>query len=301
MITRRTVLAATAASAAVAPFAAHAQASTPELRVGGMAVFPLQDGIFPLSLDMIPDAKNPEGEALLAAGGRPAMGPDPLPVNGYLVRRGDEVTLIDAGGGALLGPTLGHLPALLETMGLAPGAVTRIISTHLHADHVGGLLTASGGARFPQAELIVQETEAKFWSDDGVRSRAPAGMDDFFTAARTTLAAYKGRTRLVNGSAELAPSMTAMPLPGHTPGHMGVLLVDGTERLLIWGDIIHSTALQLPHPAWTVVFDVDPATAAVTRARVLDASAADGVRVAGMHMAQQGRIEKRAEGYGLVG
>ncbi len=299
MIARRSLLAA----AALTPFASLAQtaAPTPAVLVGGFAVFPLLDGIFPLSLDMIPDAKNPEGEALLAAAGRPAMGPDPLPVNGYLVRHGTEVTLIDAGGGGLLGPTLGRLPALLETMGLAPVAVTRIISTHLHADHVGGLLTAGGGARFPQAELIVQESEAQFWADDAARAQAPKGMDDFFVAARTTLAAYKGRTRLVNGAAELAPGMTAMSLPGHTPGHMGVLLNDGTERLLVWGDIIHSTSLQLPHPAWTVVFDVDPAMAAATRARVLDMTASDGVRVAGMHMAQQGRIEKRVTGYALVG
>ncbi len=296
MIARRTLLAA----AALTPFAVRAQPAEGIL-VGSFAVFPLVDGIFPLSLDMIPGAKNPEGEALLAAGGRPAMGPDPLPVKGYLVRHGTEVTLIDAGGGGLLGPGLGHLPDLLETLGVPTVAVTRIISTHLHADHVGGLLTSGGGARFPQAELIVQETEAQYWTDDGMRSRAAPGMDDFFTAARTALTAYKGRTRLVSGPAELAPGMTAMPFPGHTPGHMGVLLTDGTARMLVWGDIIHSTALQLPHPAWTVVFDVDPALAASTRARVLDMTASDGIQVAGMHMAQQGRIERHGTGYALVG
>ena len=114
------------------------------------------------------------------------------------------------------------------------------------------------------------------------------------------LAAYKGRTRLVNGAVDLVPGMTAMPLPGHTPGHMGVMLTDGSERMLIWGDIIHSTALQLPNPAWTVVFDVDPAMAAATRARILNVVAADKLRVAGMHMATAGRIERRAKGYALV-
>ena len=298
MLTRRTL----AAAALATPFAARiarAQVAAPYI-VGGLSALPILDGTFALSLDFIPDAKNPEGEALLAAAGHSAMGPDPLPVNGFVVRRGNQVTLIDAGGGDLLGPTLGALPRKLEEAQVFHNTVNTIISTHLHADHVGGLLTSGGGARFPNAELVVQETEAAFWSDDGIMSRASADMQGFFKAARMTLAAYKGRTRLVNGAVDLVPGMTAMPLPGHTPGHMGVMLTDGSERMLIWGDIIHSTALQLPNPAWTVVFDVDPAVAAATRARILDVVAADKLRVAGMHMATAGRIERRAKGYALV-
>ncbi len=295
MLTRRRLTAA----ALTVPFAANAQVAAPYL-LGGLAATPLLDGIFPLSLDLIPAAQNAEGEALLVAAGHPATGPDPLPVNGFVVRRGSQLTLIDAGGGSLLGPGLGALPRKLEEAQVFPGAVTTIISTHLHADHVGGLLTAGGAARFPNAELIVQSGEAAFWSDDGAMSRAPAGMQDFFKAARATLAAYKGRTRLVDGAAELVPGMAAVPLPGHTPGHMGVALTDGSERMLIWGDIIHSTALQLPNPAWTVVFDTDPAMAAATRARILDVVTSDQMRVAGMHMATSGRIERRPKGYALV-
>lgn len=295
MLSRRTL---TAAALAV-PFAARARVAAP-YTVGALSVLPVLDGVFPLTLDLIPGANNPEGEALLAAAGRPATGPDPLPVNGFVVLRGSQVTLVDAGGGTLLGAGLGALPRELEEAGVLPGVVTTIVATHLHADHVGGLMTPGGAARFPNAELVVQEAEAAFWSDDGAMSRAGAGAADFFKAARATLAAYKGRTRLVNGAAELVPGLTAMPLAGHTPGHMGVLVTDGPERLLIWGDIIHSTALQLPHPAWTVVFDVDPAAAAATRARVLDVVAAEKLRVAGAHMASAGQIEKRAEGYALV-
>lgn len=298
MITRRILTAA----ALTAPFAmsARAQVAAPYI-VGGLSVLPVLDGIFPLALDAIPAAKNVEGEALLVAAGRPAMGPDPIPVNGYVVRRGSQITLVDAGAGTLFGPDLGKLPGRMEEAQVFPGAVTAIVCTHLHVDHVGGLMTSGGGARFANAELIVQEAEAAFWSDDAAMSRAGAGAADFFKAARATLAAYKGRTRLVNGAADLVPGLSAMPLAGHTPGHMGVLVTDGSERLLLWGDVIHSMALQLPRPDWTVVFDNDPAAAAATRARVLDVVAADKLRVTGMHMATAGRIERRAQGYALVG
>lgn len=296
LLTRRTL----AVAALAVPFAARAQVVAPYI-VGGMSAVPILDGLFPLSLDMIPDAKNAEGEALLAAAGRPASGPDPLPVNGFVIRRADQITLIDSGAGGLFGPGLGALPRKLEEAKIFPGAVTTIVVTHLHGDHVGGMLTADGTARFTNAELVLQESEAAFWSDDGAMSRGSADMQSFFKIARMALAAYRGRIRLVNGAADLAPGLVAMPLPGHTPGHMGVMLTDGSERMLMWTDTIHSAALQLPNPAWTVVFDADPAQAAATRARVLDVVAADRLRVAGSHMATAGRIERRAKGYALIG
>ena len=298
-LSRRAILAATAGLPPLAS-AAWAQAAS-GLRVGGLTVTPLLDGVFPLALGMIPAASNPDGEALLAGAGLPRTGPAPLPVNAFAVMRGDRAWLLDAGSGTVLGPDLGKVPAALTGMGLDPARVEAVLLTHLHADHASGVTLPGGGARYPNAELIVQEAEVAFWTDDGARSRAPAGMDVFFEAARAALAAYAGRVRRVSGAAALAPGMTAVPLPGHTPGHMGVLLEDGGERLLVWGDVIHSTVLQLPNPAWTVVFDADPAQAAATRARTLDMAAADGVRVAGMHLATAGRVERRGAGYALAG
>ncbi len=296
-LSRRTLM--TTALAAPAG-AAFAQPDSRVLIVGSMAVEPLLDGPFPLTLDLIPDANNAEGMALLAAAGLPAAGPDTLPVNAFVVRQAGRVTLIDGGAGGLFGPALGKMPERLAAANVGATQVEAILLTHLHADHVGGLVLPNGSARFPNAELVLQAGEAAFWTDDGNRSRAPTGNDAFFVAARAALNAYQGRLRLVSGAESLAPGMTAVPLPGHTPGHAGVLLEDGNERLLIWGDIIHSAALQLPRPEWAVVYDVDPALAAATRARVLEMAAADGVRVAGMHLATQGLIERRGAGYALV-
>ena len=292
-LSRRTVLA-----ASLLPLVAHAARPAATL-VGGISVTPLFDGPFGFTLDLSPKADNAEGEALLTAAGASPRKID-IPVNAFLVRNGTRTLLVDGGTGALFGPALGQIPALLDSMGVPPVQIDTIVCTHLHADHVGGLTTASGAARYPQAELIVQETEAAFWTDDGVRSRAPAGSDDFFKFARVALAAYQGRTRRVNGPAELAPGLIAMTLPGHTPGHMGVLVSDGPERLLLLGDIVHAAPLQFAHPEWSVVFDTDQTQAAVTRARLLDMLATDRLRIAGAHVATQGYVEHRGTGYALI-
>ena len=292
-LTRRTLLAAVPALAAYTP-SAHA------LNVGSMVVEPLLDGPFPLALDMIPGANNEDGQKLLAAAGLPAAGPDTIPVNGFVIRRGTGITLVDSGAGGLFGPDLGKLPGRLAAMGIEPDRVGMIVLTHLHPDHAGGLVLPDGKARFPNATLAVQADEAAYWTSDENRSKGVPAFDSFFTTARTTLEAYKGRRRMLYGAADISPSLKAVPLPGHTPGHMGVMLADGRDSLLIWGDVVHSAALQLPHPEWSVAFDVDQAAAAATRARVLDMAAADKVRVAGSHMAMQGRIEKRGSGYALA-
>jgi glyoxylase-like metal-dependent hydrolase (beta-lactamase superfamily II) len=147
---------------------------------------------------------------------------------------------------------------------------------------------------------VLQEREVAYWSDAAARASASAALSPMFETAQAVLAAYPGRIRRISGEAELAPGIQALPLPGHTPGHMGVLIEDGSERLLIWGDIVHSRILQMPHPDWTVIWDTDPAEAITTRRRLLDRAAADGLWVTGMHLATSGTIERVSTGYALV-
>lgn len=76
-----------------------------------------------------------------------------------------------------------------------------------------------------------------------------------------------------------------------------MLIEDGPERLLIWGDILHSRLLQVPHPDWTVIWDADPAEAIATRRRIFDRAASEGFDVAGMHLASRGRVTREGAGY----
>lgn len=269
-------------------------------RVGAFTVTPLRDGLFPLEPSMIPAAESQAGQALLKGAGLPANGPSPEPVNAFLIRRGDRHWLLDAGCGTVLGPGFDRVTAALASEGVRPEQVETIWLSHLHADHAGGLLTPNRLARFVNAELVLQDREVAYWSDAGARASAPAALSPMFETAQAVLAAYPGRIRRISGEAELASGIQALPLPGHTPGHMGVLIADGSERLLIWGDIVHSRILQMPHPDWTVIWDTDPAEAITTRRRILDRAAIDGLRVTGMHLATSGRIEHADAGFVLV-
>lgn len=266
-------------------------------RVGAYTVTPLRDGLFPLQPSMIPAADNEAGRVLLTRAGLPPGGPSPEPVNAFLIRRDERFWLLDAGCGTVLGPGFDRVTTALRAEGVSPDQIGTVWLTHLHADHAGGLLTQDGRARFSDAEVVLQEREVAYWSDAGARARAPAAMTPFFDTAQAVLAAYAGRTRRVTGQAQLAPGISFLPLPGHTPGHAGLLIEDGSERLLIWGDIIHSRVLQMPHPDWTVIWDADPAEAVATRRHILDRAAVEGLDVAGMHLSSRGRIIRDGSSY----
>ncbi|TXN45199.1 MBL fold metallo-hydrolase [Methylobacterium sp. WL7] len=269
-------------------------------KIGAFTVTPLRDGLFPLEPSMIPSSDCAAGHALLTGAGLPPQGPSPEPVNAFLIRRGDRHWLLDAGCGTVLGPGFNRVTAALAAEGVRPDQVETVWLSHLHADHAGGLLTPNRLARFANAELVLQEREAAYWSDAGARASAPTALSPMFDTAQAVLAAYPDRIRRVSGEAELAPGIHALPLPGHTPGHMGVMIADGPAQLLIWGDIIHSRLLQMPHPDWTVIWDTDPAEAIATRRYILDRAATDGVSVTGMHLAARGTIERSGAGYALV-
>lgn len=297
LLSRRSLLAASA----LLPLGLRPAAAAPDsTEVGAFTVTPLRDGLFPLEPRMIPAAAGAAGRALLRQAGLSPAGPSPEPVNAFLIRRGGRHWLLDAGCGTVLGPGFDRVTAALAAEGVPADRIETVWLTHLHADHAGGLLTPRRRARFPHAELVLQADEAAYWSDAGARARAPAALAPMFATAQAVLAAYAGRIRRVSGAAELAPGVHAVPLPGHTPGHMGILIADGPEQLLIWGDIVHSRLLQMPHPDWTVIWDTDPAQAVATRRRLLDRAAAEGLTVAGMHLAARGRIARDATGYALV-
>ena len=197
--------------------------------------------------------------------------------------------LIDTGSAKLLGPTMGDLPAGLKAAGVDPVSIDTVLLTHLHPDHVNGLLTADGRAAFPNAEVVVAEAEAKFWHDDGVAAKTPAEYRPFVKMARDALAAYPKRVRLFAGETEVLPGIAPVPEPGHTPGHTGYMLSSGGDSLWVWGDIVHVAAFQFPHPEWAVAFDTDPKQAVATRKAALDRAATDKLVVAGMHLPFPGR------------
>ena len=124
-----------------------------------------------------------------------------------------------------------------------------------------------------------------------------ASIRPLISIATAVLAAYADRLRPI-ASGEAAPGVSAIPTPGHTPGHTAWLIESQGERLLIWGDVVHLPAIQFSNPEASVVYDLDSEGAAATRRRVLDMVAADRLPVAGVHLDFPcfGRVEARPSG-----
>lgn len=180
------------------------------------------------------------------------------PVLAFLVRIGGKEIIFDAG------LPDGHVAEEARKNGLAPEDVKIILTTHLHPDHFGGLVTPDGKAQFPNADIYVSSVERTYWVGD-----------------------------------EVMPCVKAMDTSGHTPGHVSFMLEQDGEKMMILGDLIHFPAIQLPIPEVAVVFDVDPAKAIQTRKRMFDYISENDIPVAGMHIPFPGimSIKKASEGY----
>ena len=268
---------------AAAPMAGQPLAGAMRRKVGDFEVTALLDGHLDVAPELVVGYDADEASALREAAfiGSEAL---TIPVTAYLVNTGERLVLIDAGTSTSLGPTLGHLLTPLAAAGVSPDQVDAILITHMHPDHLFGVLDASDQKVFPNAELILPETDVAFWYDDANLNAAPEQFHPFFLGARKAADAYADRQSRFSGEAEILPGIRPLGLPGHTPGHTGFIIDSNGETLIIAGDILHLAAYQFAHPDWAIAFDIDPNLAAETRKRFFDQMASDRVMFAGMHV-----------------
>lgn len=264
-------------------------------RLGEMHIVALSDGLLFRDHTMMRGVAAEQADALLKAAYRKSF---VLSVNTFLIFTGDQIVLIETGSGNYLGPAAGHLLASLNAAGVAPQEINTILLTHMHPDHSAGLTDmATGHAHYANAELVVHENEPRHWFDDAAMAR---GTDRekklMFQQAREQTAPYRARMRTF-ASGTIMPGISAIPSHGHTPGHTSFLLESDGERLLIWGDAVHFPEVQLPRPEVSMVVDVDPAAAAVSRRRMFEMAASERLLVTGMHLHFPGfgRVEKNRD------
>lgn len=266
--------------------------------IGDIEVTALLDGYLQLGREILVGVE-PETatEALDSAFLDPDQ-PVPTGITAHLLRTGGQLILVDAGASSVFGPTAGRLAAALADAGVAPDDIGLVLITHMHGDHIAGLLR-DGAPAFPGAEVRLAEADLAFWTDEANLAQAPAAAQPGFALARAVAEAYEDRINPFSGDTDIAPGITSMALPGHTPGHTGFMIQSGDAALLLWADIVHIAAVQFRHPQASLTFDTDPAQAAETRARVLDMVAADRMLVAGAHLPFPafGYVETAAEGY----
>ena len=195
---------------------------------------------------------------LLAAAGAPTDKVT-LAVDALLIRGGGRVILVDTG----MGPdSHGALLASLKLVGVASDQVTDVLITHAHFDHVGGLIDAAGQSAFPKAAIWFNAREwAAMLAVPGPHRITPA---------------IAAQVRTFEPGREILPGITPIALYGHTPGHVGYLIVSQGQQLEDIGDLAHSSIVELAEPGWRGGIDEDPIAGAATRAAELK-------RLAGAH------------------
>jgi len=225
----------------------------------------------------------------------------PTSVNGYLINTGSKLVLVDTGAGGLFGPTLGNLQANLKAAGYQPDQVDDVLITHMHGDHVGGLVQ-DGKLVFPNATIHAGQEDADFWLNKANLEKASAEMKGFFQGAMASLNPYveAGKFKGMKGGTELAPGIRAVPAHGHTPGHNIYVVESKGQKLVLWGDLMHVAAVQFAQPQITISFDVDSRPAAAERKKAYADAAKGRYLVGSAHLPFPGLGHVRAEGKGYA-
>ncbi|WDZ79330.1 MBL fold metallo-hydrolase (plasmid) [Ensifer adhaerens] len=258
------------------------------VRVGDIEVLVISDGVLPLPTAML--GHNAEAGDRAAWLGDMFLPPDTLDwaLNVVVVRSGAQTILIDAGLGLdpdLNLPRAGQLIRRLEAAGIDLGSVTDVVLTHMHMDHVGGLLVDGVKEQLrPDLRIHVAAAEIKFWeSPDFSHAVMPQGFPDALRATAKRFAnEYRNHLRPFDEECEVAPGVVAQRTGGHTPGHCVVRVASGNDRLMFAGDALFAVAFD--HPDWYNGFEHDPEEAARVRVRLLTELAATGSSLVATHL-----------------
>lgn len=270
-------------------------------KLGGFEVVVVKDGAFPSGVpgETFGTDQSPEtvGDLL----DRNFLPKDQF-VNSFspvLVNTGSDVVLFDTGfGEGARAKGGGRLVEGLTAAGYKPEDVSIVVLTHMHGDHIGGLMEG-GKPAFPNARYVAGRTEYDFWVDPA-RAGTPAENGRKGVLANVQPLAEK--TTFVEGGASVVSGITAEAAFGHSPGHMIYRLESEGRQLLLSADTANHFVLSLQRPDWEVKFDMDKAAAAATRKRVFDMVARDRLAFLGYHMPfpAVGYVEKLDTGYRFV-
>lgn len=283
---------------AKAPFATTSTPGWYRVMLGDFEVTALSDGTVALPVEkLLTNTTSAKVEAALK--NAHLKTPVETSVNGFLINTGSKLVLIDTGAGSLFGPTLGKLVANLKASGYKPEQVDEIYITHMHPDHVGGLV-ANGKVVFPNATVRAAKAEGDQWLTQANMDKAPAEAKDFFKGAMASLNPYvKARKyKPIDADGELVPGIRAIAAVGHTPGHTIYEITSKDQKLVVWGDLMHVAAVQFAEPSVTMAFDTDSTKAAQARKNAFSDAAKQGYLVGIAHVSFPGIGRLRGAGAG---
>ncbi|MEW5962019.1 MAG: MBL fold metallo-hydrolase [Pseudomonadota bacterium] len=309
-ISRRSVLAgglglATTSMLGLGPAPARADSATVHrFKHGAAEIIVVSDGhiVMPKRL-LTTEANATERDAILASLGQTGEMME-RPTNVTLIRSGSDLVLIDTGAGPNFMATTGRLLANLDAAGVGADAVTKVVFTHGHPDHLWGALDDfEENPRFPNATHYFGAAEWDFWASDNAERGISADRSAYIPAARRTMKGIEGKTQRVKDGDDILPGLHVLATPGHTQGHVSLALAAGSETLVVIGDALIHPVVSFAHPDWRTELDHEPERAVATRKALLDRLATDKALVIGYHLPFPGlgRVERKDGTYRYVG
>lgn len=312
MMFRQTLIAIALASATLLPttqaIAVPAQQQTQvpgyyRMMLGNLEVTALYDGYVNLDPKLFNGISAPDMQKLLARTFTDATSGIQTAVNAFLINTGTQLVLVDAGTAQCFGPTLGAIESNLRAAGYQPEQVDKVLLTHLHPDHACGI-TSQGKAVFPNATVYAAKTEGDYWLSKENALKAPQDAQPMFKLAQDAVAPYAelGKLKLYTPGEQLLPDLEIVATPGHTPGHTAYLFSSDGQKLLLWGDVVHSHSLQFAQPEVAVDFDTDSKQAIATRQKLFADAAENRLWIGGAHLPFPGlgHVRAEAKGYSWV-
>lgn len=209
--------------------------------------------------------------------------------NAFLINTGTKLVLVDTGNGRMGNPAMGNVVANLRAAGYEPEKIDEIYLTHMHPDHIGGLV--SGTERiFPNATVYANKIEAEYWLNDSAMNAASDTAKRTYQAAKVAITPYinAGKFKTFEGNTGLIPGIRTASAFGHTPGHTMYFIESKGKTLVLWGDIIHVAAVQFANPAVALSFDSDIVEAIKSRQQILTEVAKNGWLIGGVHLSFPG-------------
>jgi glyoxylase-like metal-dependent hydrolase (beta-lactamase superfamily II) len=278
-------------------------------KVGSYECTSINDGArsFPLPDTFVTNV--PKDKALAAAeAAYMPKGMVTVPFNPQLINTGSKLILIDSGNGvANFEPTKGAVGRTLQNLaaaGVDPKSIDVVLLSHLHPDHTNGIRAADGSMAFPNAEIMVPAVDWAFWTSDENASKAQSNemMKNYFANVKKTFAGIESKVTRYEWGKEVAPGITSISAPGHTPGHTAFAIASGNSKILLQSDVTNIPEFFLRNPDWHVAYDVEPEVAQKTRHKFYDMAAAEKATVVGFHFTfpSIGHVEKDGAGYRLV-
>ncbi|MET0706997.1 MAG: MBL fold metallo-hydrolase [Tardiphaga sp.] len=255
-----------------------------QIRIGRFSVTALTDGYADMPYSYFPGRSPAQVEQAATAQFVARPSGVRFLFNQYLIEDGQRRILIDTGPAGSIGRT-GALPQALAALGLQRDQIDAVIVTHMHQDHMGGLIFG-GKNNYPKADLYVDRRDVVHWTDPAKRAGAPDYLQPSFQMASEVVRLYP-RLQAIDGEREISRGISIVDLTGHTPGHIGVRIADAGQSLIMVSDMV----FPVVHPSATDVgflFEQDRAAAQAMRDRFFAQAAAEGALIAATHMAFPG-------------